>query len=351
MPGLNDLAPKLPFGRRSARLSRRWQAETGDHVIAMAWSPGGTLLAAASVGGPITILDAATGAIRHTLPGHGFGTTAVGWNADGAHFASAGQDAQVRLWDLAAGRERLTLDGGEAWVERLTWHPRENLLACAAGRRLRLWEPQGRLVREYPAHASTISDLCWRPGSTDLTSASYGAVTLWSPEGEEPLRRFQWKGSVLALAWSPDGKYLATGDQDSTVHFWIYRTGEDLQMSGYPTKVRELSWSADGRFLATGGGPLVTVWDCSGKGPEGSTPLSFKGHEQLVRVLAFQRSGPLLASGGADGRVFLWAPGKAKKSLARGDLGSEVVQIAWSPDDRRLAAGCASGRTAVYDLG
>ncbi len=242
MPGLNDLAPKLPFGRRSARLSRRWQAETGDHVIAMAWSPGGTLLAAASVGGPITILDAATGAIRHTLPGHGFGTTAVGWNADGAHFASAGQDAQVRLWDLAAGRERLTLDGGEAWVERLTWHPRENLLACAAGRRLRLWEPQGRLVREYPAHASTISDLCWRPGSTDLTSASYGAVTLWSPEGEEPLRRFQWKGSVLALAWSPDGKYLATGDQDSTVHFWIYRTGEDLQMSGYPTKVRELSW-------------------------------------------------------------------------------------------------------------
>ena len=65
----------------------------------------------------------------------------------------------------------------------------------------------------------------------------------------------------------PTGRFIATGNQDSTVHLWITETGKDLHMSGYSTKVRELSWHANSRFLATGGGPAVVVWDFSGKGP------------------------------------------------------------------------------------
>ena len=135
------------------------------------------------------------------------------------------------------------------------WAWARRLLASAAGKKLRLWDSAGQLKRELPAHPSTIADLQWKPGEPLLVSIAYGQLAGWSPEKPEPVRRYEWSGSMLAVAWSPDGKFLATGDQDATVHFWILKTGKDLQMAGYQTKVRELSWDQRSRYLATGGGP------------------------------------------------------------------------------------------------
>ena len=342
------------FGvKRFAELKPCWQADMADHVIALAWSPGGTVLAAAAVSGLITLFDGSTGKVRHHLPGHEFGTTALGFSRDGVHFASSGQDGKVRLWDQATGQERLVLDGGAPWVERLAWCPVDNLLATSAGRRLRLWDPQGRLVREYPEHSSTIADIQWKPRSRELASASYSCVSLWTPDRSEPLRQFRWKGSQLVLAWSPDGKYLATGDQDCTVHFWIVKSGEDLQMSGYPRKVRELAWDCGSRFLATGGGPAVCVWDCGGSGPAGSKPQMLMGHreESTITAVAFQHRGHLLGSAGTDGQVCVWHPGNKKQPLVGVATGGEAVTcLAWSPDDALLAVGYESGAVAVLTV-
>jgi WD40 repeat protein len=328
----------------------RWQAEIGDHVIALAWSPDGSGLAAAAVGGPITLCDGRTGRIRHFLPGHGFGTTAISWNPQGGILASAGQDGKVKLWNVVTGHLHMTLDGGAAWVERVTWSPEGTLLATAAGRKVRLWNSAGQLVREYGNHPSTVADIQWKPGELELASAAYGQIALFNPDQAEPARCLKWKGAQLVLAWSPDGKYIATGDQDSTVHFWKVKTGEDLMMSGYPVKVRELSWDPTSRYLATGGGATPCVWDVSGKGPAGTKPLQFEGHKANVTGLAFQHSGPLLASAGADGLVMLWHPGKHKRALAQAQAGSGITQVAWSADDRRLGVGTESGAVRVYAL-
>jgi WD40 repeat protein len=333
------------------RLTKRWQAEVGDHVIGLRWAPRQGLLAAAAVSGPIKVFDAATGAVRHDLPGHGFGTAAVGWGPGGEPLASVGQDGKVTFWDLAAAKERLSPAAGAAWAERLAWHPTEPLLATAAGRVVRLWDAAGRLLREWKDHPSTVSDVAWRPGTRELTASAYGAVTFRSPDADAPLRRFEWKGSVLVLCWSPDGQFLATGDQDATVHFWLAASGEDLEMSGYAVKVRELSWDATSRYLATGGGPAVTIWDCGGKGPAGTTPLQLEGHDGLVTALAYQGKGTFLASGGEDGRVLLWHPGKAKGPLSLADVGSGVSQLVWSPDDRAVAVGTEEGRVVVFGVG
>jgi WD40 repeat protein len=223
-----------------------------------------------------------------------------------------------------------------------------NLLASASGKKVRLWNVQGKMIREYPDHPSTVADIAWQPRAEILASAAYGQLALWRTEGSEAYRRFEWKGSMLVLAWSPNGQYISTGDQDSTVHFWKVKTGEDLMMSGYPSKVKELSWDSSSRYLATGGGTMPCVWDCSGKGPAGTTPLQLEAHTDRITALAFQHSAPVLASGGADRQVAVWQIGKAKTPLCQEYLTADVTQLAWSPDDGRLAAGASNGAVAVY---
>jgi WD40 repeat protein len=134
------------------------------------------------------------------------------------------------------------------------------------------------------------------------------------------------------------------------VHFWYVRSGEDLLMAGYPTKVRELAWDSTSRYLATGGGEAVVVWDCGGDGPAGSTPLAFELHSKPLSAVAFQKRGPVLASGAPDGKVGFWFPGGSKRALAVVDFGEGVSTLAWSPGDGRLAVAGEAGAVGMYTV-
>ncbi|NJP04725.1 MAG: WD40 repeat domain-containing protein [Chloroflexaceae bacterium] len=334
-------------------LQRIWQTTLDDHIIALCWSPTGHVLAAAAISGPISLIANASGTMQHKLPGHpGLGTTALDWHPDGIRLASSGQDGRVRVWDTISGQQQQVLDAGTAWVERVAWHSAGAVLAAAAGRTVRLWAADGTLRHTWNAHASTVTDIAWEPHGTRLAAAAYGGVTLWQPGQAEPLRRYQWRGSTLVLAWSPDGSIIATGDQDSTVHFWYVVSGEDLQMWNYETKVLELAWHYRSRYLATGGGSSPCVWDCqaNANGPEGSRPVQLVAHNAPVTALAYQHRGNLLASGGQDGGVALWEPHRTNRRCAWADGTSAVTRLAWSPNDTRLAVGYDDGTVVVYTV-
>jgi WD40 repeat protein len=224
------------------------------------------------------------------------------------------------------------------------------LLATAAGRNVRLWDADGELVRAYPDLSHTVASIRWRPKSRDLAVAGYGGVAVHDPDSDAAKARFDHQGSVLTVEWSPDGKILAAGNQDATVTYWVLRSGEPLQMAGYPAKVRELAWGGDGRWLATGGGEQVTVWDCSGKGPEGRKPITLEGHDALLSALTYQAAGSVLASGDLDGRVILWQPELVTRAVSEERIDGGVAQLGWSPNDALLALGGESGFVAVYSV-
>jgi WD40 repeat protein len=171
---------------------------------------------------------------------------------------------------------------------------------------------------------------------------------------KEPLKAYERRGAPISLAWSPDGKVFAHGNQEATINFWYAESAEHLQMSGYANKVRELSWDPTGRYLATGGGSAVCIWDCGGKGPEGSTPQMLQDNDSSrpISALTFQHRGFLIISGTMDGKLNLWQPANKKSPGVGSDQldDVEVSAAVWSPDDKQLIAGTGSGRVALYRI-
>jgi WD40 repeat protein len=342
--------PRLAERATANTLKEGWEASLDDYVIRLEWSRAG-IIAAACIGGPIHLLDGSSGGTVRVLDGHRVGTQCISWSRDGRFLASGGQDGKVRIWDPNEDEPVRVLDAGSAWVEQIAFAPDGGLLAAAAGRNLRLWNAQGEVVQTYAPHPTTISDIQWQRQGMFLTSACYGQLATFTPNSAEPIKLFRWKGSILTVAWSPDGNYIATGNQDASVHFWYRKTAKDLEMSGYPTKVRELSWDASSRYLATGGSAIVIVWDCGGKGPAGTRPIELEAHDTLLSALEYQRNGDLLASGCQNGLVCVWNPRKRQTPVGRSQLEAAATQVRWSPDDRVLAASSAKGlvRTLSVD--
>ena len=342
----------LPGKSKTPRncLAPVWEATLPDHVIGLDTSADGAFLVAASIGGPIFVYDAATGALKHELKGHRSGTASIECHANSPTLASCGQDGTARIWNLETGEQTLELNGGAAWVEHVAWNRDGTLLATAAGKTARVWDwPSGEMVQDYAGLPSTISDLAWEPGPGRLSVAVYGGVYHYDSAEAEADELFEWRGSPLKLAWSPDGKMLAHGNQDASVHFWYSADSRELNMSGYPGKVRELSWDFRSRFLATGGGNAVCIWDCSGAGPEGSTPNMLAGQGGIVSAVMWQRRGTLLASGDLDGRVCLWQPANRTPLIGGATFeGTEVSALIWSRDDKTIAVGSAAGAVGVF---
>jgi WD40 repeat protein len=354
--------------------AKHWAAILDDYAIDLAWSPGGALLAAASAAGGITLFDAATGAVRHTLPGHADGTKCLAWmpvtssqpSALGSQLllASGGQDGCVRFWDATTGQQTAEAKLGNAWVEHLAWRsagiPPESgteaggtpaLLYAAAGRKLVALCPDGTVAHTFPDAPKTITALAVTtaaaPDGPQLASACFGHVVVWHATSFASVKEFAYGNTIHALIWSPDGRWLVGGCQDNAVHLWVPAEDLELHMSGYETKLKELSFSPDSKWLATGGGRDACVWDCSGAGPEGRTPLLLP-HTSRTCAVAFQNSHGLLASGSADGVFTLWAPTRKNPMVAEVRMPAAATRFAWQTDDAQLAVGTEKGQIFVF---
>jgi WD40 repeat protein len=361
-------------------LTKNWAAVLDDYVIDLAWSPDDTRLAATSASGATGVFEKTAGEQLHQLPGHEEGANCLAWqpNTAGApaiSLATGGQDGCVKFWDTLTGQHTATAALGAGWVEHLAWRPigkiqnpksqgteapragdslgfgiggRRLVLAAACGRELVFLNPDASVRHRCPRAPKTISALAWQPAGGCLAAAYFGGVQLHDADDFIVQKEFPYSNGIHALAWSPDDRWLVSGNQDPSVHLWIPESGLELHMSGYEGKVKCLAFDPAARWLATGGGRDVCVWDCSDAGPEGREPLQLS-HEAPLCALTFQHRRSLLASASTDGVIMLWdiAGGKPRR-LAVIRMPSPATKLAWSPDDTKLAIGSEKG--ALYVL-
>jgi WD40 repeat protein len=268
----------------------------------------------------------------------------------GDGFLSGGDDGRLL---------RIAPDGGAAdvvnqkgkWIDKLAAHRSNGTVAASVGKMALVIDKSGEL-REFGPHPSTVTAVDFSKDGSRIATAHYGGITIWSiGQVTLPPRKFGWQGSHVALKWSPDGKFVATGTQENDIHVWRIAQASDMRMQGYPAKVKSLSWSADARWLYTSSQPVFTAWSFAGKGPEGKPPLQF-GDEGagLITVVAAHPAAEFVIGGYDSGELQLGDIKTRRSAVLKMADGSAVSCLAWSPDGFTLAAGNDNGDLLVIDL-
>ena len=166
--------------------------------------------------------------------------------------------------------------------------------------------------------------------------------------GRWQLESVACRGAVTALAWSPDGKYLAACGQTSAVKVFDAQEMRLFKvLIGHGAKVNGLGWNVEGTLLATGGedGTLQT-WAMTDE----SVPVFQLQHEGPVRAIAWKPDGERLACGRDDGSVRVWST-DGEVAWETKPSPRAVRALAWSPDGKSLATGGSDGTVRIRKIG
>jgi len=268
--------------------------------------------------------------------------------ADDDRLITGGDDGKVVATDADGQTTVITTDVKRRWIDHVAAGP-AGAIAWSAGKTASVRSGKGvERVLEVP---STVGALAFAPKGYRLAIAHYGGATLWFPGAQAEPERLDWKGSHLAATVSPDGRFLVTGMQEPTLHGWRLVDRKDMRMQGYTARVRSLAWTADGKWLATSGSPQLILWPFQSKdGPMGKTPQLFEPAQAQIEVVACHPSQAIVASGYADGLILIVRTEDGAEILARKPGGTPVTALSWSADGKLLAFGTEDGDAGVLDL-
>lgn len=365
-----------------------WDTETGEQLallpmgeesffLPLAFSPDGTLLAAGSGhrSGIIQTWDVATGNPIATLRGHTDRVETLVFSPDGKILASGGEDRSIRLWDIEAGTHLSTLTGHKMPVAALKFSPDGTVLASSNQRGImRLWDPKtGKQLRPLVRFGLTLTDkklptlthptswieaLAFSPDGSILVSGNHdGAIQMWRVENGRLLSTIEaHTEAIRALTFSRNGTVLMSGDWAGTFHAWDASTGEQLSgftLSGHEHWGIAFGFSADGATLMSTGwglkGNAMRFWDIDTG--EAFAPIMLQPFVALEA--AFSPNGKTLASTGSGSdahMIWLWdLPEGREHAVVVGHTGA-VRALAFSSDNRTLASGGADTKICLWDV-
>lgn len=404
-------------------------------VNAVAFSVDGKSFATASFDGTVQVCSAVTGKPLLPALAHPQRVHAVAFSPEGTSLATGCEDGWIRFWNLTTGQSLGNPLRHDAAVAALDFTPDGRYLFSGSwDRTVRQWErarPWSRLVRRVETtNSARYRAAAWSPDRKNLLlldtdgvawlldlasgqaptplgkpsnatllafsadgrfAAAAGSATLvWEVATRQLVQRpFAHNRPVSALAFSPDGKLLATAEERE-VQVWDLGTGRLARASlVQKERVTALTWASDGRRLAVAAGAEARQWDLTSGLQVGQS----MGHKSTITLITCSADGKVLLSGSRDGTMSLWdattgAPqGSVRSSAGVSGLAAfspncesvvtvhgsvarmwdvpgmtpkkvtplihprdrRATAVAWSPDGQTLLLGYDDGSARLYD--
>ncbi|NUQ78603.1 MAG: pentapeptide repeat-containing protein, partial [Polyangiaceae bacterium] len=382
-------------------------AESGPHMgQALALSPDGRWLAVAR-GFTVAVIDAFTGHVLSVLPGGASCALAVAFSPNGRYLVAASKDGAIRVWDAHRRALIRVVDTEPAWVMALAFSPdSETLVSASDNGPIRLWDiRRGDILRAIDARIAWFFAVAFSPdGDAFAAALADGTVRVWDTRHGDVIRSVEGPaGPYMCLSFLSDGEDLATTSDDASIRVLNARSGDLVRVLrapemtastgesrspsidfGGPTMAvavaasgalvasvasdgRAMIWdvrtgevgctiaaenacavvfSADGRFL------YVTQIDGSinvADAKTGRVLRAFKGQTSTVDSAVFSPAGDTIASASSGGDIRVW-------DARRGDLlhtlagpAAMGTSLAFSLDGDTLAAAAVDGSIRLWD--
>ena len=269
----------------------------------------------------------------------------------GEGILTGGDDGAV-VWSRGAEVTEIAKIPGR-WIESVAASAESKLIAFAAGKELHVRDSADPAFSRVFLHEKSVADVAFDPKGRRIATATYNGAWLWYARiAEQKPMVLKWAGSHVALAFSPDGKFLMSSMQENQLHGWRVADEKNLKMGGYPAKVKSLTFLYKGQMLATSGANGAVIWPFTGSaGPLGKQAAEVGFDESsMVNRVAATPVGNRLAAGLDDGRVWVCDLSNQAIDMLKAEKGPPISALAMTPDGKRVAWGDEEGGAGVFEV-
>jgi len=351
-----------------------------DTVVAVMFSPDGKTLISVGSDNVVKFWDVGTGEIikppplkgsNASFPLEGSNASFATFSPDGKTLAVGNQNDGVDLWNIDTDEFNCTSVENHTFKDKganaVAFSHDSKTLAISTSYSshevVEIWEVDtGKFIKGLEGHSGAIDIIAFSPDGRKLATASVDkTVTLWDVNSGKTIRSFKHPSLVNSIAFSPDSQILASGSLDKMVRLWDVTSGKLIKTLEHPASIYAITFSEKDKTLASvTSDNTVRLWHVA----NGNLVkiFSFEEHSSAVRIVAFSPDGETLASVTSDG-VWLWDlssgenkspecialeeyPGDVK---AKGQF-SDVMAIAFSPDSKTLASGSFDGKITLWQV-
>lgn len=322
-------------------------------------SPSGRTIVSPNDDNDIRIVDTRTREIIHRLRGHAKLVRAAAFSPDESLLATCGEDGSVRVWSCASGEpiREWSDESGEVYSVIFS-HDGSTVATINHAKKIKLWSTttwvcmqtlDADLGLASPNAVTYEGSLAYSPNGKILASGTDDQlIRLWDPAtGNSTRTIFGYSNPAYATAISPDGRQFAVGAEDHSIHLWDSHSGQYRgQLRGHEGPVWSICYGPSGELVSGSSDQTARIWDAK----SGLLQGTLRGHTSRVRGVAICRDSPLVATASEDETVRLWDTRTYKCTAILRGHSDAVWALAFEATGTILASGGEDCQVNLWDV-